>query len=121
MPQFNVRDLPDKTDRQIRELAGQTGFTKTQIVILAIDRMYQQERGPKMDRTAEVNSISQLAEDLYSNATCTVREYLDMNPEQTVSDYVDALIAVDNSDAHLDAHDKRLLRRFLNEKAEAGA
>ena len=43
MAQFNIRDLPELTARQITQLMAQTGMTKTQLVITAIDRMYQQE------------------------------------------------------------------------------
>lgn len=43
MPQFNIRNLPKLTDRQIDELAEKLGMTKTQLVIMAVDRLYQQE------------------------------------------------------------------------------
>lgn len=41
--QFNIRNLPEHTARQIDELCAQLGMTKTQLVITAIDRLYQQE------------------------------------------------------------------------------
>jgi hypothetical protein len=43
MSQFNIRNLPALTDKQIDELCAQLGMTKTQLVIMAIDRLYQQE------------------------------------------------------------------------------
>ena len=43
MAQFNIRDLPDGTAQQIDQLASRLGYTKTQLVIIAIDRMFQQE------------------------------------------------------------------------------
>lgn len=43
MPQFNIRNLPLLTDRQMAELAEKLGMTKTQLVIMAVDRLYQQE------------------------------------------------------------------------------
>lgn len=47
MSQFNIRNLPALTDKQIDELCAQLGMTKTQLVIMAIDRLYQQEINPK--------------------------------------------------------------------------
>ena len=44
MSQFNIRNLPELTDKQIEELCAKTGMTKTQLVIMAIDRLYQQEK-----------------------------------------------------------------------------
>jgi hypothetical protein len=43
MAQFNIRDLPDGTAWQIDQLTARLGYTKTQLVIIAIDRMFQQE------------------------------------------------------------------------------
>lgn len=43
MAQFNIRDLPDGTAQQIEQLTTRLGYTKTQLVIIAIDRMFQQE------------------------------------------------------------------------------
>jgi hypothetical protein len=43
MAQFNIRDLPDGTALQINQLTTRLGYTKTQLVIIAIDRMFQQE------------------------------------------------------------------------------
>lgn len=47
MTQFNIRNLPVLTDKQIDELCAKLGMTKTQLVIMAIDRLYQQEVNPK--------------------------------------------------------------------------
>lgn len=41
--QFNIRNLPERTARQIDELCAKTGMTKTQLVLLAIERLYQEE------------------------------------------------------------------------------
>lgn len=41
--QFNIRNLPELTAVQIDELCAKLGMTKTQLVIIAIDRLYQQE------------------------------------------------------------------------------
>jgi len=43
MAQFNIRDLPERTATQIENLTARLGYTKTQLVIIAIDRMFQQE------------------------------------------------------------------------------
>jgi hypothetical protein len=40
MTQFNIRDLPSRTDQQIQQLCECEGFTKTQAVILAIGAMW---------------------------------------------------------------------------------
>jgi len=45
--QFNIRNLPELTAVQIDELCAKLGMTKTQLVIMAIDRLYQQEVKPK--------------------------------------------------------------------------
>jgi hypothetical protein len=41
--QFNIRQLPEITAQQIDELCAKMGITKTQLVIMAIDRLHQQE------------------------------------------------------------------------------
>lgn len=41
--QFNIRNLPEITAQQINELTAKLGITKTQLVIMAIDRIYQEE------------------------------------------------------------------------------
>ncbi|MCB1902302.1 MAG: hypothetical protein KDH16_23645 [Rhodocyclaceae bacterium] len=43
MTQFNIRNLPKITAKQIEELCKKLGMTKTQLVIMAIDRLYQKE------------------------------------------------------------------------------
>lgn len=60
MTQFNIRNLPVLTDRQIATLTDKLGCTKTQLVIVAIDRLYQQEMvanaetaGAYIDRTVK--------------------------------------------------------------------
>lgn len=45
--QYNVR-LPDATARQIQHLIESTGMTQTQLMIVAIDRMFHQEELKKM-------------------------------------------------------------------------
>jgi hypothetical protein len=45
MAQFNIRDLPVGTERQIERLVADLGYTKTQLVIIAIDRLYRQQPG----------------------------------------------------------------------------
>ncbi len=45
--QFNIRNLPELTAKQLDELIDKLGMTKTQLVIMAIDRLYQQEVKPK--------------------------------------------------------------------------
>jgi len=70
-----------------------------------------------MDRTQEVNDIRQLAADCYDNATCTLREYLALNPGETAADYAEALVEMVNPQG-LDAHDMALLKRFVAELAQ---
>jgi hypothetical protein len=40
MAQFNIRDLPSRTDQQIEQLCSHEGYTKTQAVILAIGGLW---------------------------------------------------------------------------------
>src|SRR6266699_3407022 len=64
--QYNVR-LPEKTAEQIQKLIEATGMTQTQLMIVAIDRMYQQERLNEMSNkkmrevTLEVVQLSEKA------------------------------------------------------------
>lgn len=44
--QFNTR-LPEATVQQIEQIAQQTGMTKTQVLILAIDRMAKEQKKGK--------------------------------------------------------------------------
>lgn len=51
MPQFNIRDMPEGSDQQLSDLAQWTGQTKTQVVLIALDRYWlakKQERDAKM-------------------------------------------------------------------------
>jgi hypothetical protein len=59
--QYNVR-LPEGTAKQIQKLIESTGMTQTQLMIVAIDRMYQQEELNKMAlqkaiETSENNAV----------------------------------------------------------------
>lgn len=42
--QFNIRDLPERTAQQIKDLADRTGYTKTQIVLIAIENLWKEVR-----------------------------------------------------------------------------
>ena len=49
--QFNIRDLPERTEEQISNLAEWSGYTKTQIVLIAIEKLWievKQERNERM-------------------------------------------------------------------------
>jgi hypothetical protein len=62
--QYNVR-LPEKTAEQIQKLIEATGMTQTQLMIVAIDRMFQQERTSKMtneEMRQETLKVVQLSE-----------------------------------------------------------
>lgn len=53
MPQFNIRDLPEGSERQLFALSQWTGQTKTQVVLIAIDRYWiaaHQERERQMQK-----------------------------------------------------------------------
>lgn len=53
MPQFNIRDLPEGSEQQLNDLAQWTGQTKTQVVLIALDRYWvakNQERENKMQK-----------------------------------------------------------------------
>ena len=45
--QFNIRNLPELTAKQLDELTAKLDMTKTQLVIMAIDRLYQQEQNER--------------------------------------------------------------------------
>jgi hypothetical protein len=52
--QFNIRNLPEHTAQQIDELCAKMGMTKTQLVLLAIERLYQQEtKSPQKQAKSE--------------------------------------------------------------------
>ena len=42
MPQFNVRDMPERAARQLGQLVEREGLTKTQAVIIAIGAMWDE-------------------------------------------------------------------------------
>lgn len=52
--QFNIRNLPELTAVQIDELCAKLGMTKTQLVIMAIDRLHQRELRPDITFTVSV-------------------------------------------------------------------
>jgi predicted DNA-binding protein len=56
--QYNVR-LPEETTTQIQELIEATGMTQTQLMIVAIDRMFQKEREFSMKRTTNPQEAAQ--------------------------------------------------------------
>lgn len=62
--QFNIRDMPERSLEQISQLCEWTGYTKTQMVLIAIERLWleaKKERENKMssgERRACVISIS---------------------------------------------------------------
>lgn len=47
MAQFNIRNLPDMTGQQINDLQGWLGTTKTQAVLLAVERLWYEERNKR--------------------------------------------------------------------------
>lgn|SRR5262245_9933574 len=42
MPQFNIRDLPERSAEQIQDLANWTGFPKSQIVLIAVENLWKE-------------------------------------------------------------------------------
>ena len=66
-----------------------------------------------MDWTARVNEINEYADDVYSTATCKVDEYLSLNPDENVGDYVDALIEADADVSDYDESERRVFRNRL--------
>lgn len=49
--QFNIRDLPERTAQQIQDLTEWSGYTKTQIVLIAVENLWKevkQERNKNM-------------------------------------------------------------------------
>jgi hypothetical protein len=48
--QYNVR-LPDVTTKQIQRLIELTGMTQTQLMIVALDRMFQAEEKPNREES----------------------------------------------------------------------
>lgn len=40
MGQFNIRDMPERSLQQLEDIQEWCGYTKTQIVLLAIDRLW---------------------------------------------------------------------------------
>lgn len=47
--QYNVR-LPEHTQRQLAELIQVLGMTQTQILVLAIDRLHEEERRERKEQ-----------------------------------------------------------------------
>ena len=71
-----------------------------------------------MDRVSELNTLRQSADDAYSNVSCTVNEYLALNPDETVAEYVQAVIDTDL--AYItDRDDLRFVRNHLAKLANA--
>ncbi|HEX3642906.1 MAG TPA: hypothetical protein VHV10_16605 [Ktedonobacteraceae bacterium] len=53
MGQFNIRDMPEGSDQQLSDLAKWKGQTKTQVVLIALDRYWlavKQERESQMQQ-----------------------------------------------------------------------
>lgn len=51
--QFNIRDMPQWSDQQLSDLVEWTGYTKVQIMLLGLDRLWsatKQERENKMQQ-----------------------------------------------------------------------
>ncbi len=53
--QENIR-LPELTQQQLTQLVEELGMTKTQVVIIAIDRLYQQELSKQLTTKTEPES-----------------------------------------------------------------
>ena len=47
MGQFNIREMPERALQQLEDLQEWAGYTKTQLVLIAIDRLWQDT---KLDR-----------------------------------------------------------------------
>lgn len=109
--------LHPETLRQMRELARIWGESQTGTIARSVERAYQQER-QNMDRVSELNTLRQSADDAYSNVSCTVNEYLALNPDETVAEYVQAVIDTDL--AYItDRDDLRFVRNHLAKLANA--
>lgn len=98
------------TQRQISELAEQWGTTITDVITIAVDRLYREEHA--MDRTAEVNRIRELAGNIAANLGEGTAEEL---VEYALSDEGRESWGID---IDLDDHDRALLTRFVAEALE---
>lgn len=58
--QFNAR-LPQLTHKQINELAREHGLTKTQVIILAVDRLQRELRAESAEASKEARMMKTVA------------------------------------------------------------
>jgi hypothetical protein len=53
MAQFNIREMPEGSKEQIRDLQQWRGWTKTQTVLIALDRLWQSEKKTQEEQFSE--------------------------------------------------------------------
>lgn len=51
--QFNIRDMPERSIQQLNDLQGWGGYTKTQLVLIAIDRLWQDTKRDRNKRLSQ--------------------------------------------------------------------
>ena len=67
-----------------------------------------------MDRVTEVNAIELMADDDYSQATCTLSEYLSLNPGETTCDYCQAIAEMIEEPFECEADRAVYMRRLMH-------
>jgi hypothetical protein len=55
--QFNIRDMPERSAQQVQELADWTGYTKTQIVLIAVENLWKEVKQERQERMIKGNII----------------------------------------------------------------
>lgn len=53
--QFNIRDLPERSAQQIQDLADWSGYTKTQIVLIAVENLWKEVKKQRESKMSNQN------------------------------------------------------------------
>jgi predicted DNA-binding protein len=57
MPQFNIRDMPEGSQERLKELVAWTGWTKTQVVLIAIERLWLEVKAERESKNSASSKI----------------------------------------------------------------
>lgn len=76
MGQFNIKDMPERAAEQLQDLHDWSGYTKTQAVLIAIERLWlevKRERVSQMNVSRE-QMLDEICDDLLISSSSITEE-----------------------------------------------
>lgn len=108
MGQFNIREMPDGSLQQLQDLTEWKGYTKTQAMLIALDRFWKEVKQERDEKMQDIQMKKLIGKDI--NGKSIIVECKDKNAvARAKREYAKAGIALESYDKAIQEEAERLL------------